>query len=53
MSGNEVWQRGYNAYMNEEDLESNPYQKDGNFYNDWEAGWCAAMNEVEEVGDIT
>lgn len=40
---NTAYDRGYQAYLDGEDLESNPYQSGGAEFDAWESGWSDAM----------
>lgn len=41
----EVWSAGYDAYINGQQLEDNPYIGDDEAEELWRDGWCAASEE--------
>lgn len=44
------YEQGYQAYCDGTDLESNPYPHNSNEADQWDAGWCDALDEDNSGG---
>lgn len=42
------FESGFQAYLDGQELESNPFPEGSDEYFDWEAGWVAASDQDNE-----
>ena len=45
MSNNDAFDKGYQAFLDGQDVLDNPFQENSDEWEEWEAGWCAASDE--------
>ena len=43
---NDAFQQGYQAFLEGQEIDTNPFQDNTDEYLDWESGWVTAADEA-------